>query len=72
MLDIVGLKSVALSVHNKEIPFRPVPVNSEIFKEIFGEKSSAKTGQRANLDDAKNEELEDWERELAMDIGEDI
>jgi hypothetical protein len=67
LLDIVGLKSVALSAHNREIPFRPVPVEPETYEEIFGEKSvdkRKKGGQQTEDDD----EMEEWEKQLATEL----
>lgn len=67
LLDIVGLKSVALSAHNREIPFRPVPVEPETYEEIFGEKSvdkRKKGGQQTEDDD----EMEEWEEQLATEL----
>jgi hypothetical protein len=70
LLDIVGLKSVALSIHNREIPFRPVPIDAETYKEMFGEKSF---GQKTNGGTANGEEeLEDWERQLAIEIDDEL
>ena len=68
MLDIVGLKSVSLSVHNKEIPFRPLEIDVEIYKEIYGGKKKdggGEGGQRMeNVEEM--EEIDEGEKEIEM------
>uniref|UniRef100_A0A914HL78 Uncharacterized protein n=1 Tax=Globodera rostochiensis TaxID=31243 RepID=A0A914HL78_GLORO len=56
LLDIVGLKSVVLSVHNRAIPFRPVPGGAV---PAVGQGSSANDG------------VEDGEEEEPMELGDD-
>ncbi|KAL3083226.1 hypothetical protein niasHS_011028 [Heterodera schachtii] len=63
LLDIVGLKSVALSVHNREIPFRPMPIGAEAFREIFGDSGGVVA--------ESNELNENEEEEELMELGED-
>ncbi|KAI3422022.1 hypothetical protein GPALN_012559 [Globodera pallida] len=70
LLDIVGLKSVVLSVHNRAIPFRPVPVGAETFREIFGDpKGGAVTA--VGEGSSGNDGVEDGEEEEPMELGDD-
>lgn len=67
MFDIVGLKSIALSVHNKEVPFRPVKIDNETIKEIFGGNLQEDgVNNRGMIEE--DEQLEDLEQEIAMQI----
>lgn len=54
-------------MHNKSVTFRPVEIDFETDREIFGEKLSEQP-INSNVDVEKTVDMEEWEEELAMQI----
>lgn len=54
-------------MNNKYVTFRPVEIDFETDREIFGEKLSEQP-INSNVDVEKIVDMEEWEEELAMQI----